>query len=69
MATYLLTGCAGFIASNVADFLLKDNHTVIGIDNLNDAYDVRLNQLTLLLTLLHGRGSVFDTESLGLFRN
>jgi UDP-glucuronate 4-epimerase len=37
VATYLVTGVAGFIASKVAEFLLADGHTVIGIDNLNDA--------------------------------
>ncbi len=44
MATYLLTGCAGFIASKVSDFLLADGHTVLGVDNLNDAYDLRLKE-------------------------
>jgi nucleoside-diphosphate-sugar epimerase len=43
----VLTGCAGFIGSKVADLLLADGHTVIGIDNLNDAYDVRLKQWRL----------------------
>ena len=47
MATYLLTGVAGFISSKVAEFLLADGHTVVGVDNLNDAYDVRLKQWRL----------------------
>lgn len=42
MATYLITGAAGFIATKVAELLLADGHTIVGIDNLNDAYDVRL---------------------------
>jgi len=42
MATYLVTGAAGFIASKVTELLLTEGHTIIGIDNLNDAYDVRL---------------------------
>ena len=47
---YLVTGCAGFIGWKVTEFLLADGHTVIGVDNLNDAYDTavktwRLNQL------------------------
>ena len=46
---YLLTGCAGFIASRVADKLLAAGHTVLGIDNLNDAYDPRLKRWRLLL--------------------
>lgn len=40
----LLTGVAGFIASKVAEQLLAGGHTVVGIDNLNDAYDPRLKQ-------------------------
>lgn len=43
----LLTGCAGFIASKVCGLLLKTNNTVIGIDNLNDSYDVRLKKWRL----------------------
>lgn len=42
MATYLITGAAGFIASKVTERLLADGHTIVGVDNLNDAYDVRL---------------------------
>ncbi len=47
MATYILTGAAGFIGSHTAHRLLADGHDVIGIDNLNDAYDVRLKQRRL----------------------
>jgi nucleoside-diphosphate-sugar epimerase len=47
MAHYLLTGAAGFIASRVAELLLEAGHTVIGVDNLNDAYDVRLKHWRL----------------------
>ena len=32
--TILITGCCGFIGSNMCDFLLKKNYKVIGIDNL-----------------------------------
>lgn len=41
---YLVTGCAGFIASRVAQFLIDDGHQVVGVDNLNDYYDVSLKQ-------------------------
>ena len=44
MSTYLVTGAAGFIGSRVADMLLDEGHTVIGWDNLNDAYDVRMKE-------------------------
>lgn len=38
----LLTGSAGFIGAKTAELLLQKGHTVIGLDNLNDAYDPRL---------------------------
>ncbi len=47
MSVYLLTGVAGFIGSRVAEFLLADGHAVYGIDNMNDAYDVRLKEYRL----------------------
>lgn len=40
----LLTGVAGFIASKVAELMLAEGHHVVGVDNLNDAYDPRLKQ-------------------------
>ncbi|HEX9617680.1 MAG TPA: NAD-dependent epimerase/dehydratase family protein [Anaerolineales bacterium] len=47
MAHYLLTGVAGFIAARVAELLLEAGHTVAGVDNLNDAYDVRMKEYRL----------------------
>ena len=47
MATYLVTGAAGFIASKVCEFLLVDGSVVIGVDNLNNYYDVHLKQWRL----------------------
>ena len=47
MATYLVTGCAGFIGWKVCEFLLADSHTIVGLDNLNDAYDPRLKHWRL----------------------
>lgn len=38
----LVSGCAGFIGMHVARTLLQRGETVIGIDNINDYYDVRL---------------------------
>lgn len=39
---YLVTGAAGFIGFHVAKQLCEQGHEVIGIDNLNDYYDVNL---------------------------
>lgn len=47
MANYLVTGAAGFIGARTAELLIKDGHTVIGIDNLNDAYDTRMKEYRL----------------------
>ena len=47
MGTYLVTGVAGFIASKVAESLLNDGHKVVGLDNMNNAYDVRLKEWRL----------------------
>jgi nucleoside-diphosphate-sugar epimerase len=47
MANYFLTGTAGFIAFRVAELLLDAGNTVFGVDNLNDAYDVRLKDYRL----------------------
>ncbi len=44
MATYLVTGVAGFIAARTTQLLLDAGHTIIGVDNLNDYYDVRLKE-------------------------
>ncbi|MDA1349209.1 MAG: NAD-dependent epimerase/dehydratase family protein [Chloroflexi bacterium] len=43
----LVTGCAGFIGSNVSRLLLEAGHVVLGLDNLNDAYSVRLKRWRL----------------------
>ncbi len=45
--TVLITGAAGFIGYHVADALLARSDDVIGVDNINDYYDVRLKQARL----------------------
>ena len=39
-----MTGVAGFIGMHSAKKLLDDNHEIIGVDNLNDYYDVTLKE-------------------------
>jgi nucleoside-diphosphate-sugar epimerase len=42
MKKILVTGAAGFIGSRVSEMLLEEGYQVVGIDNLNDYYDVNL---------------------------
>ncbi len=58
MANYLVTGAAGFIGSRVSQLLLDAGHQVVGVDNLNDAYDVRIKNFRLKF-LLAEKGFVF----------
>ncbi len=44
---YLVTGCAGFIGSFTAKRLLDDGFEVVGVDDMNDYYDVRLKEWRL----------------------
>ncbi|MCU0951188.1 MAG: NAD-dependent epimerase/dehydratase family protein [Burkholderiaceae bacterium] len=46
-ATVLVTGAAGFIGHYVSQRLLERGVTVVGLDNLNDYYDVRLKEARL----------------------
>lgn len=45
----LVTGCAGFIGSYTCEYLLKNNYRVMGIDNMNDYYDVSIKEKNIEL--------------------
>lgn len=65
----LVTGCAGFIAARVTELLIEKGYQVVGVDNLNDAYDVRLKEYRLRqLQALPGfsfyRTDISDRQSL-----
>ena len=47
MKRYLVTGAAGFIGANVAQALLDADCEVVGVDSLNDYYDVDLKRYRL----------------------
>ena len=63
MPEYLVTGAAGFIASKVCEFLLDEGNEVVGIDNMDPAYDLRLKRWRLSRLLPH-RGFTFFEESI-----
>lgn len=67
--TILVTGAAGFIGSNLVKRILaeEENVQVVGIDNMNDYYDVRLKEFRLAKLLEDKRfvfvkGSIADKE-------
>ena len=66
---YLVTGCAGFIGWKVTEFLLEAGHTVVGVDNINAAYDTqvkqwRLKQLEGVPNFQLHRSDICDREAL-----
>ena len=62
MKEILLTGVAGFIGHKTAEFLLRDGYCVIGIDNMNDYYDVKLKEYRLKLLEEKNNFSFFDID-------
>jgi nucleoside-diphosphate-sugar epimerase len=62
MSRYLVTGAAGFIAARVAEMLLEEGHEVVGIDDLNHAYDIRLKQWRLDRLLANRRFSFLKAD-------
>ncbi|MEO6118145.1 MAG: NAD-dependent epimerase [Methylotenera sp.] len=62
----LVTGVAGFIGYHVAIKLLERGDTVIGVDNLNDYYDVRLKEARLASIKAHSNAGNFKFIKLDL---
>ncbi len=63
MSHYLVTGAAGFIASKVCEFLLQDGHQVVGVDNFDPVYDLRMKEWRLN-RLENQSGFTFYKESI-----
>jgi nucleoside-diphosphate-sugar epimerase len=62
MNTYLVTGSSGFIGSKVSEELLASGHTVFGLDNMNDAYDIRLKDWRLKRLQAYENFHFFQTD-------
>lgn len=60
--TLLITGAAGFIGARTAQFALDAGHEVVGLDNLNDYYDVRLKHHRLKLLFKSSGFRFFETD-------
>ncbi|KIL49818.1 NAD-dependent epimerase/dehydratase family protein [Jeotgalibacillus soli] len=65
--TYLITGAVGFIGFYLSKKLLEQGCTVVGIDNVNDYYDVnlkytRLNQLEHFEKFIFIKGDISDKD-------
>lgn len=63
---YLVTGAAGFIASQVCLQLLDQSNQVVGVDNLNDYYDVSLKEWRLQQLENHSNAQNFHFQKLDI---
>jgi len=66
---YMVTGCAGFIGSNLTEKLLNDGYSVIGVDNFDPYYPINLkkeniNRLKQNKNFSFIKTSILDTNSI-----
>ena len=74
MGNYLVTGASGFIGARTSEMLIEQGHAVVGIDNVNDAYDPRMKEYRLKnLQVLPGfkfhRRDISDKACIELFKD
>ena len=58
----LVTGAAGFIGMHAAERLLELGHDVVGLDNFNDYYDVRLKHARMARLTRHPRFKAVEAD-------
>lgn len=66
MMQILITGVAGFIGANLVEKILSMGHSVVGVDNLNDYYDVALKQARLERIRRHRNAQAFDFRTIDI---
>ena len=64
----LITGCAGFIGSNLTDYLLINDFEVVGIDCFTDYYPRRLKKSNLIDALGHPNFTFIEKDLLNIDR-
>jgi UDP-glucuronate 4-epimerase len=57
---FLVTGTAGFIGFHLTNRLLADGHTVVGVDSINDYYDITLKYNRLAFAGIHKTGISYN---------
>ncbi len=62
MKKIFVTGAAGFIGLHVAERLLASGHSVVGLDSLNDYYDVHLKEARLSILRRHEKFEFHKTD-------
>jgi UDP-glucuronate 4-epimerase len=65
----LVTGAAGFVGSNLSDYLLARDHTVVGVDNFNEYYSPKIKEYNIRDFREHSnfklyRNDLLDTDLL-----
>jgi len=68
MTKILITGCAGFIGSNLVDRLLEKEALVVGVDNFNDYYDPEVKEDNLDMANKNKRFKLYRCDILDLTR-
>lgn len=63
---YFVTGCAGFIASNLIDYLLKNGNEVVGFDNFSTGQKKFISHLLINSNFKLSEGDILDFEKLKL---
>lgn len=62
MKIYLVTGTAGFIGASTAKRILQEGNKVIGLDNLNSYYDIRIKNNRLKDLISHPNFSFYPID-------